>query len=376
MYNSQSEERLSFDTDFWGIVVGGNTLSRGLTIEGLTVSYFVRSSKMYDSLMQMGRWFGYRPGYLDLKRIYITDELRSQFITLASVENEVRSEIRTMVANGDTPLNFRLRVRQEHGLTITAKNKMRSAMYDDRAFSHALVQTRFLSTDSKIAVSNIDSVTNFLAKLKEYGHENEPSFFDNFRKSILYRNISKELINQFLDSFSISPANTRASKKQIQEYITENKKLKNFNFAIVSQISGSDVFHFGSWAEVNLLNRSYAPITKSLLDTEAIYLRSLTVPRDEMIDMGELSPNCPKNADDVSKIDQFKGFSDIRRKLRKDQALIILYPINNNSVLKDGLIASADIAPVKTKNVLLGLTFVFPTDLSLAAGKFVGNKTI
>jgi len=54
------------------IAVGGDKLARGLTLEGLCVSYFVRTTKMYDTLMQMGRWFGYRPGYLDLCRLYTT----------------------------------------------------------------------------------------------------------------------------------------------------------------------------------------------------------------------------------------------------------------------------------------------------------------
>jgi hypothetical protein len=47
------------------IAVGGFSLSRGLTLEGLTVSYFLRNSMMYDTLMQMGRWFGYRADYED-----------------------------------------------------------------------------------------------------------------------------------------------------------------------------------------------------------------------------------------------------------------------------------------------------------------------
>ncbi|REN09897.1 hypothetical protein DSI41_20845, partial [Mycobacterium tuberculosis] len=57
------------------IAVGGDKLSRGLTLEGLSVSYYMRVSKMYDSLLQMGRWFGYRPGYLDLCRIYTSSDL-------------------------------------------------------------------------------------------------------------------------------------------------------------------------------------------------------------------------------------------------------------------------------------------------------------
>jgi len=70
------------------IAVGGDKLSRGLTLEGLTISYYLRASKMYDTLMQMGRWFGYRPGYVDLCRIFTSDELNEWYkhITIASEE--------------------------------------------------------------------------------------------------------------------------------------------------------------------------------------------------------------------------------------------------------------------------------------------------
>lgn len=56
----------------WKIIVGGNKLSRGYTIEGLTISFFNRNSLMQDTLLQMGRWFGYRDKYADLVRLYIS----------------------------------------------------------------------------------------------------------------------------------------------------------------------------------------------------------------------------------------------------------------------------------------------------------------
>jgi hypothetical protein len=74
------------------IAIGGNKLSRGLTLEGLSVSYYLRASKMYDTLMQMGRWFGYRPGYVDLCRLFVSRELNEWFchITLATQQTSLR----------------------------------------------------------------------------------------------------------------------------------------------------------------------------------------------------------------------------------------------------------------------------------------------
>ncbi len=72
--------------DYWDhpdgmsvIAIGGDKLSRGLTLEGLSVSYYLRTSRMYDTLLQMGRWFGYRPGYVDLCRLYTSEELRDSY---------------------------------------------------------------------------------------------------------------------------------------------------------------------------------------------------------------------------------------------------------------------------------------------------------
>ena len=85
------------------IAIGGDKLARGLTLEGLCVSYFVRTTKMYDTLMQMGRWFGYRPGYVDLCRLYTTGDLVEWFGHIADASEELREEFDAMVERGATP---------------------------------------------------------------------------------------------------------------------------------------------------------------------------------------------------------------------------------------------------------------------------------
>ena len=85
------------------VAVGGNTLSRGLTLEGLAVSFFVRTASAYDTLLQMGRWFGYRNGYADLTRIWMTDEMREWFHHLATVEQEIRYDIERYETEHVTP---------------------------------------------------------------------------------------------------------------------------------------------------------------------------------------------------------------------------------------------------------------------------------
>ena len=92
------------------IAIGGDKLSRGLTLEGLSVSYFLRSSRMYDTLMQMGRWFGYRPGYLDLCRLYTTADLTRWYRHIALASTELKLEFEHMAAIGATPRDYGLRV--------------------------------------------------------------------------------------------------------------------------------------------------------------------------------------------------------------------------------------------------------------------------
>jgi hypothetical protein len=110
------------------IAVGGLSLSRGLTLQGLITNYFLRNSIMYDTLMQMGRWFGYRDGYSDLCRIYMTPDASSWYAHIAEAIEELRSDFKDMKAARMTPLEFGLRVRSHPtALIVTARNKMRAS---------------------------------------------------------------------------------------------------------------------------------------------------------------------------------------------------------------------------------------------------------
>ncbi|NLK93305.1 MAG: Z1 domain-containing protein, partial [Bacteroidales bacterium] len=107
------------------IAVGGSRLSRGITLEGLSVSYYIRTTRMYDSLMQMGRWFGYRSGYVDLCRLYTTNQIFEWFNYITMATEEMRNDFDEMTATHQRPKSFRLKVRNHHGLlTITSLNKL------------------------------------------------------------------------------------------------------------------------------------------------------------------------------------------------------------------------------------------------------------
>ncbi|GAA1774304.1 Z1 domain-containing protein [Luedemannella helvata] len=93
------QESLDFDKrSIWRILVGGNKLARGFTVEGLTVTYYRRATKQVDTLMQMGRWFGFRPGYRDLVRLYTTEDLHAMFAAAYRDEAYLRTELRRYAA--------------------------------------------------------------------------------------------------------------------------------------------------------------------------------------------------------------------------------------------------------------------------------------
>ncbi|MFV3415500.1 Z1 domain-containing protein [Pseudomonas sp. NY15436] len=110
------------------IAVGGLALSRGLTLEGLAVSYVLRNVGAADTLLQMGRWFGYRPGYEKLCRIHATKDMLGDFREVSDSVEELRDDLVRMERMGLTPDQFGLKVRQSPtGIAITAANKMRAA---------------------------------------------------------------------------------------------------------------------------------------------------------------------------------------------------------------------------------------------------------
>jgi len=145
------------------IVIGGDKLSRGLTLEGLSVSYFLRSSRMYDTLMQMGRWFGYRPGYADLCRLYTTSELAGWYRHIALASEELRREFEHMASIQATPMDYGLRVRTHpNGLQITGASKLRTGTVMKVSYSGTLAETVVFQTETTVIQNNYRRVEAFL----------------------------------------------------------------------------------------------------------------------------------------------------------------------------------------------------------------------
>jgi hypothetical protein len=219
------------------IAVGGDKLSRGLTLEGLSVSYFLRTSKMYDTLMQMGRWFGYRPGYLDLCRLFTTTTLISWYRHIALAEAELRREFDYMVGAKLTPLDYGLRVRTHpEGMIVTAMNKMCHSQKLELSWAGVLVQTTKLPKDSRIA-ANLAATTTLLAAL------GQPDIGTD-RETRVWHMVPAAAVAKFIEGLLYSPESARASGPQLAAFIRqqagkEPKELIKWTVALISNTHAS-----------------------------------------------------------------------------------------------------------------------------------------
>lgn len=169
MINSKSDEILDYDAYEDGlsvIAIGGNKLSRGLTLEGLTVSMYMRKTRMYDSLMQMGRWFGYRQGYEDLVRVHTTEHLYSWFEWLVKAEDAVRRDIDRYAMLGVSPVDVAVRIPWHDELTPTARNKMKYAIKNIYNYSNRTTESIHLPMNEPARLqANLSATQAFFGSL-------------------------------------------------------------------------------------------------------------------------------------------------------------------------------------------------------------------
>ena len=221
------------------IAVGGDKLSRGLTLEGLSISYFLRTSRMYDTLMQMGRWFGYRPGYLDLCRLFTTGMLSAWYRHIALADAELRREFDYMVAAGLTPEQYGLRVRTHPaGMIVTALNKMCHSQKLELSWAGVLVQTKQLPKDDRNK-SNLAAVEALLTTL---GHPGAGVDLE----TRVWRGVLARAVARFVEALRFPPEAARASGPQLAEFIRKQTdktpaELTTWTVALVSNSQASEL---------------------------------------------------------------------------------------------------------------------------------------
>ncbi|MNJ16985.1 Z1 domain protein [compost metagenome] len=289
MINGTAKDALDYADDSAGlkvIAIGGDKLARGLTLEGLCVSYFLRASKMYDTLMQMGRWFGYRPGYLDLCRLYTTEDLVDWFEHIADAAEELRSEFDYMTDSGLTPRDYGLKVKSHPVLMVTSPLKMRTGRTLYLSFSGELVETVsfFKSKDElDLNLKAFETLISTMGEPRCIPEQVRGRRTDKWN-GVSWNNVSAQPIIDFLRTYKTHPDSRKVRSDLLADFIEKMSLSGELNGWTVAVIGGGvKTTQQVAGHSVKRMQR-----TNNALDSEDKYsIGRLLSPPDEAIDLDE-----------------------------------------------------------------------------------------
>lgn len=353
--NFRSQDRLDYsEPSVVAIAVGGNTLSRGLTLEGLVVSFFVRGATAYDTLLQMGRWFGYRTGFEDLPRIWMTPSLADAFRHLATVEYEMRDDIDRYQRENLRPTDVAVRIRTHPALRITAK--MGAAQPAYILYAGRRLQTRYFNhRDDEWLQANRLAVESLVQESRQHGTpEPQP-----VGAATLVRDVPVSVIKKFLSAYQVHEDSPDLDPELMVRYIDRQladdpPTLRQWSVAVMSGDRG-EVLDVGGLpvrclvrSRLNDKNPVRADI-KTLMSKEDRAL-DLRLTAREARGMSEDDLIARRNADPV----------------HRERGLVVVYPIDPLSEpdSPDGRGPGAEPArvPLDASAPVFGLGIVFPGD--------------
>ena len=300
------------------IVVGGNTLSRGLTLEGLTTTYFLRTTNQADTLMQMGRWFGYRKGYEIFPRVWLDELANNRFSFLSQMNEELREEIEMYAKYDRTPNEYAPRIKNSPNynlIRITSKNKQQSATGTEFDFLGFNSQTIYFDNDINKLNHNYYMTQKFLNSLKVP---------DVKKNKLIWRNVSSKKVNEFLKSYKVCKSDTKMrALPTLIEWLKDNGAIIN-NWSIilsgtgeVNQANEDDWkihgYNVGSVVRTKLKNRT---------TNDTVSIGTLRLPADLYADIDcdlsneKLSPKITE----LRRIREKYGYEDVPQ--------LIIYRIN------------------------------------------------
>ncbi|KAI94731.1 endonuclease [Rhodomicrobium udaipurense JA643] len=373
------------------IAIGGDKLSRGLTLEGLTVSYFLRASKMYDTLMQMGRWFGYRPRYMDLCRLYTTSDLVEWFEHIADASEELREEFDFMADSGATPREYGLKVQSHPVLMVTSRLKMRTAKDLDLSFSGHLLETVTFHREPEVLEKNLAATKRFISALGNLGKPRKPQQYRNGVLSewegYLWESVPYQEIVDFLNCYQCHPKAKKVDSLLLSQFIssmvTENE-LTSWTVALIGGGSSRKPLRLDEGISVEMLQR-----TAHGKYQDRYSIGRLMSPRDEAIDLDDRAwmaalaetrrvfradpaRNASKEEPDLPNgpaIRRIRGFGANGVSARPDRGVLFIYAIDPQSAGEDaGLLASSP--------AVIGFAISFPASHSGTTVRYKANNTL
>ena len=361
--NGSSEDSLAYedhkDDGYYVIAIGGDKLSRGLTLEGLTISYFLRASKMYDTLMQMGRWFGYRPRYVDVCRLFISEEINRWFKHITIANNELREDFDYLWETNGTPQQFALKVRTSPGLMITSRLKMFSTKDIQVSWASTLVETYSLIRSKESVENNFKLTSNFLKKI---GTRYTKSGIDDNR-GYLWVDVEHENICDYIENFEIAETSrVKMNLEKMSEYIRtcvrEYGELKSWRVVLRRNHELSELvtdntdralytFVLSNGSEITGVCTNRTRVNSHEQDPQIYNLRNyhlISGPNDEFIDMNILDEDLSEALEETVELKRKQHSQNpavkewtkkypsptlVRKKYRSpNNPLLILYPLN------------------------------------------------
>lgn len=305
--NSVTGENLEYDEKPGRhiVAVGGNRLSRGLTLEGLTVSYFLRTTSMCDTLLQMARWYGFRRGYEDLIRIWTTDGIARWFSELALVEQSLRDSIIALGRAGRRPDQMAIRLRAHSDLLLTARNKSEAASSLQDSWSGEHPQTVLLPlSDSARLQSNYSLTDSFIESV---------SSFVKCPGGVLARDVSPEAIAAFLRNYQIHEDIVVFRNEQLADWIMGR--------SAVGELTDWSVFVAspGDGRSVKLGGLDLGLVRRRRVSSESIGI--LTDPAHEGVDL-------PSGSDAYRRESGSYDAEAMRAARPATQGLLLIYPLD------------------------------------------------
>ncbi|MEH7393188.1 Z1 domain-containing protein [Bacillus sp. JJ1474] len=342
------------------IAVGGDKLSRGLTLEGLSITYYFRNTLMYDTLMQMGRWFGYRKGYMDLCRIYTSEEIASNFEHLAIAMIQLRQEFDRLAAMGKTPSEYAVKMLSHPTMMLTSPLKMRNAVSSNVIYAGTLQQTRLFDPSEQVLKGNMDATVKLVNKLQLEKN--------TYRKTNYFTasDVNAELIKEYLSEYQTADS-TIVNSVLISDYIDRANRSGELVKWTVAVVEGDPSVSSG-------LAEYPVEIGKLKLKSAAALGKKVTPPvsKDQIRDIGAIvSPNHEYIDLDPEEIKGIKDRTEKRRIRDKENGLILIYPLHPQVPIFESL----DVE-FSSKLVPIGIAFSFPGTEIDDTSVYQTNKTV
>lgn len=370
--NNKNKGKDRFDYDDYEetgarvIAIGGFVLSRGLTLNGLMVSYFSRSSSAYDTMLQMCRWFGYRPGYEELCRIYMSKISINNFLAVIDAVDDLKAQFREMEAKGKTPKDFGLVVKEcpdilETTLLITSRNKYGSSVELVRTLNYAAIpiDTSKLFKEKSLNDQNKQYVDNFYEIIKLKG-----KLLEMVGNRNMFRDVAKEDISNLIIKLNLPLENRKFDKESLFNYISKSKDFPLWDVVIAT--GESDLKYNIGINQVSAVKRKFD------VRKEENYIR-ISGNNNRLVEPGIFNSGLLKEQINEVKRHASNGVPIAKDYLTvREKPLFIIYPVNLQDVASDS--EKKIVLDRFNGDVVLGFGIGFPSHSDNVQVKFRANK--